>query len=220
MLKNSHNQHYYANKIVSALLIMITLFVIGVPNASASASTATANFSPSTMCEHTERALSTQISYPNGIDLFTFTDDQGVDVRVAVKQFPDMMYFWYIENDNDLAAVLASPDILNLQPIDSDTVTTINGRFNLPKGGWIKWGNGTITIYISHDLATIWATGATITALICGLVALIPYGSLPGVVCGFVWGLTAATIVYYDDYGNPGFYIKATKRPLRVWVTP
>jgi hypothetical protein len=185
----------------------------------------TASFNSSTTCGYTERVfsaigrISSQISYPNGIQLFTFTDDQGVEIRVAVKQFPGMMYFWYIENENDLAAVLASPDILNLKPIRSDIVTT-NGRFNLPKGGWIRWGNGTITIYISHDLAATWVAGATVVTLICGLLSLIPYGSLSGALCAFVFGLTAATIAFYDDYGDPGFYIKTTNQPRRIWVVP
>jgi hypothetical protein len=222
MLKNLKS---ILTKAVTMLLILI---VIAVPNASVNALASAGNsIAP---CGQGDLTLSAPVVHKNGIDVLTFTDKQGEQARVAVKKFSGFMYFWYIQNDNDLANLLASPEVLTLQPPsklpDVGGLNTnvepnsaiVNGSAGLPYGGWVYWANGTIIIYISHDLASYWIAGASITALICAVIAVIPYGLVPGTLCAFVWGLTAAAISYYDSAGNPGFYIYANSS--RVWIVP
>jgi hypothetical protein len=229
------------------------MIVVAVPTTSVNAlSSSTDNLLPPPhLLGNGDYTTSTSVSYQNGINVLTFTDDQGVQSRVAVKQFSDVIYFWNIESDNDLVSLLTSPEVLalqspsssqpinnfiigaqldeNLQPVgdvsdlgisvEPDSVI-VSGKLNLPKGGWVKWTNTTMKIFVSHNLAVFMLTGSYAVAAICGVIAFVPTLGWTGGICAFFWAMTGITINYYDSFGNPGFYVNVTKKPKRIWVTP
>lgn len=154
------------------------------------------------------------------MELLTITTDEGNEYRVVTKVQEEKqgttLFFWVIQNDIELDMLQQNLDVKQGNLGEAH----VNGSVGLPSGGWVYWDDNTIVIYISPDLAATWIAGTAITAILCGIVAVLPMGALPGLVCATVFGLSAATIDYYNDAGGPGFYIKGTRDPLRVWLEP
>lgn len=176
---------------------------------------------PSGTCPGPARIKKTE-DLPNGLKLVHLVDDEGTEYRVATKTQEEgngkRMEFWVIQNDAELQTLLEAVEARAKGGSALGRITA--GYVGLPAGGWIYWDSNTIRIYISHDLAVLWATGFGIVAIICGIITLLPMGALPGAVCSFIGALSAAVIIYYDEYGSPGFYVVGTLSPLQVWVEP
>jgi len=154
------------------------------------------------------------------MQLLTIVNDEGNEYRVVTKIQEEKqgtkLFFWVIQNDMELDILQQNLDVKE----GSLSESHVNGSAGLPSGGWVYWDDNTIIIYISPDLAETWILGSTVTTILCGIVMALPMGALPGLVCATVFGLSAATIAYYNNAGEPGFYIKGTREPLRVWLEP
>lgn len=197
-------------KLITAVLT--AALIIGLlPNsvsAQAPVPTATKN---SCDCQIVEK-----LDFPNGFTLLQMKDGKGTIHYVATQLVKEVggqkLNFGELSGKIDydkLKEDFSNPEIVS--PLS--TVNWIDG--------WIYWDNNNLTIYINHDTAAVWAAGSGIAALLCGLLAsFLPPAAPAGALCVILTGLSAVTIVYYDDYGNPGFYVKATFSPLSMWLEP
>jgi len=200
------------NKVICALTIGV-LIALNPINVFANS----VAYEPMANCETCEIRT---ISLADQMNLLTIVTDEGNAYRVVTKiqevKQGTKLFFWVIQNDIELDMLQQNLDVKQGNLSEAH----VNGSVGLPSGGWVYWDDNTIVIYISPDLAAIWIAGTAITAILCGIVAALPMGALPGVVCATVFGLSAVTIDYYNDAGGPGFYIKGTREPLRVWLEP
>jgi hypothetical protein len=150
-------------------------------------------------------------------------DKNGVEHRVATltENYGQghRLYFWVIQNDAELQSLQNGLKSSSGKAADL-SVSLASGRIGFKGGGWIYYTSTTIQIFIPHNDAVTWETGFGFVALVCALVAIIPAGQWAGGVCAFMAGLSALVINHYDSMGAPGFYINATKKPFRVWLSP
>ena len=161
-----------------------------------------------------------RVSLSDELDLLTIVNEDGEEYRIATNTRDEKsgtrMFFWIIQSDEDLETLQQNIVSKRVNPSQQN----LRGHIGLPARGWVYWNANTIRVYISPDIAADWILGFGITALLCGIVAALPLGQLPGLFCATVSGLSAGAIAFYDAKGDPGFYIVGTRDPLRVWLEP
>ncbi len=100
------------------------------------------------------------------------------------------------------------------------------GSVSLPYSGWAQYENGRLKVYISSTLANVWASGLGVVSLLCSTIEILAYAAPPvsvsaaitGAVCSLIAGLSITAIESLNSIGEPGFYVHATAKPVRVWV--